>query len=170
MIRTIRILLILFSITFAVRVISIFTADRLYSMSMAAEKGSISPETALKYIDIATNLDSTNADLYFQKYQILELSSRALVPSEVEGRPEAESRDLKNEIQDTRYEIRKQQLHLLRTCIDLCPTWPRYHLTYAMTLERMSPTPNLMTRQKILSELQEHLSHLHSALSELAVE
>ena len=133
--KLMQLILILFSLVFAIRVLTILTADRLYSMSPAAETGKITSDRAIVYLDLATTLDSTNADIYFQKYKVLDLKQ-------------------KNSILNTRYSILKKQLHLLRHCINLCPSWPRYHLTYALTLERMSPIPNLMTRQMILSELQ----------------
>ena len=134
--RITQIIIIVFTVVFTIRVLTILTASCLYSMSFAAEKGSIVPETAIKYLDLATYLDSTNPDLYFQKYEVL----RGLSP--------------KGTVPDEERIVQKQQLHLLCHCINLCPPWPRYHLTYALILERMSPTPNLMTRQMILSELQ----------------
>ena len=111
------------------------TADRLYSMSMAAKVGDIAPEQGVAYLNVATRLDSTNAALYYQKYKILHLLA-------------------KNEIRHTKYDIREQQLHLLRRCINLCPSWAQYHLLYALTAERLSTRPNIFTQQLILSELE----------------
>ena len=141
--KVIRYGIIIFSIVFAIRVITIFTAERLYSMSLAAERGKRATEEALTMLNTAIKLDPKNAELYFRKYEILELSSRA--------RPEAEMRDLMQN-------IRKKQLYLLKKCMDLCPSWPGYHMYYALTLESMSPNPNIMTQSVILSELQKAAS------------
>ncbi|MGB2630443.1 MAG: hypothetical protein WBD17_04355 [Candidatus Omnitrophota bacterium] len=103
-----------------------------------AEKGRITPDKAITLLNIATNLDSTNANLYFQKYELLDIKANNLKPA----------------IRNTQYAIRKQQLHLLKTCINLCPSWPAYHLFYALTLNKFSQRPNIMTQQQILSELK----------------
>jgi len=129
-------IIILFSVVFAIRVLTIFAADRLYSMSLAAEKGIISPNKAITYLDYAISLDSTNADLYYQKYKIL----RGLSP--------------KGTVLDEDRNLHKKQLHTLRKCINLCPTLSRYHIFYAFTLKRMMPKSNPMTRQMILSEMK----------------
>ena len=131
----VNIFIVIFTIIFAIRVITIFTADRLYSMSLAAEKGTRTPESALKLLNVATRLDSTNATLYYQEYKVLNIK-------------------IKDEHRASSIQHREDQLHLLRHCINLTPSWPKYHLLYARTLERMSPRPNLMTRQKLLSELE----------------
>ena len=127
--------LIIFILIFALRVITIFIADRCYSMSMSAEKGKITPDQAITLLNIATKLDSTNANLYYQKYELLNLRTTD------DQRP-------------TTDETLRQQLHLLRTCINLCPSWPAYHLFYALTLNKFSSNPNVVTRKQILSELQ----------------
>lgn len=126
--RIISYCIIIFSIVFLVRVITIFTADRLYSMSLAVEQGKRKSELAITMLNIASTLDSTNADLYFLKYEILrgENASNA----------------------------QKQQLNLLKKCTDLCPSWPAYHLYYVLTLIQMSPQPNIITKERILSELK----------------
>jgi len=134
--RTIKIILILFSIIFALRVITIFTADRLYSMSMAVETGKIPADRGILFLGVATKLDSTNAKLYFQKYEIL----RGLSP--------------KGTVPDEEHKIQKQQLHLLKKCIDLCPSWAAYHIYYAFTLRALSPKPNIITRDMIASEFK----------------
>ena len=133
--KRIKLLIILITVIFAVRIVTIFVADRLYSMSMAAEIGRISPEQGIGYLNIATKLDSTNADLYYQKYKILSVSTQT-----ANRKPQTE--------------LLKRQLHMLRRCIQLCPSWPAYHMFYALTLNRMSPKPNVMTRELILSELK----------------
>jgi hypothetical protein len=138
-----KITIIIFSIIFAIRVVTIFGADRLYSMSLAAETGKITPDAAIKLLDVATNLDSTNADLYFRKYEILNLKTQ-----------NATTQQRNNAITQQRNNAITQQLRLLTKCINLCPSWSAYHLYYALTLKRMSPKPNLITRQLILSELE----------------
>jgi len=47
--------IIIFSVLFVLRVLTIFTADRLCSLNL---------------LNIAIKLDSTNSDLYYQQYQI----------------------------------------------------------------------------------------------------
>ena len=127
--KVIRYCVIIFSIVFAVRVITIFTADRLYSMSLAAEQGEREPGEAITMLlNIATILDSTNTKLYFLKYEVMQLK--------------------------TENDIRKHQLNLLKKCIDLCPSWPEYHLYYAFTLKQMTLKPNIVTEELILSELK----------------
>lgn len=126
--KVIRYSIIVFSMVFMVRIITIFTADRLYSMSLAAEEGKRAPEEAITMLNIATTLDSTNVNLYFMKYEILELKTKS--------------------------DILKKQLHILKKCIDLCPSWPAYHIYYAFTLKQMSLKPNIVTKELILSEFK----------------
>ena len=126
--KVIRYCVIIFSIVFAVRVITIFTADRLYSMALAAEQGERDPGEAITMLNIATTLDSTNADLYFSQYEVLQPTDKN--------------------------DILKYQLHLLKKCIDLCPSWAVYHIYYAFTLKQMSLNPNIVTKELILSEFK----------------
>ena len=126
--KIIKYSIILFSIVFAIRVVTIFTADRLYSMSLGIEQGAGEIVAVIAMVNSATKLDSTNADLYFIKYELLKLK--------------------------TKTDIRKQQLHLLKKCIDLCPSWPEYHIYYAYALKQMSLKPNIVTKELILSELK----------------
>ena len=144
--RTTKLILIAFSLIFALRVATIFTADRCYSMSLAAEKGKITPDRAITLLNIATALDSTNAELYSKKFDILRLKDKEKShhPSPITHYSSPM----------THHEILKQQLHLMNRCITLCPSWPAYHLYYALTLSQMSPRPNIQTRKLILSELQ----------------
>ena len=129
--RTVKRIIILFSVIYALRVVTIFTADRLYSMSMAAEKGRISANRAITLLDLAAGLDSTNADIYFKKYELL-----GSEPGKTDSRP------------------LKQQLRLLRCCLNLRPSWPAYHMYYALTLKKMSQHPNIQTRKLILDQLE----------------
>ncbi|MFC1548333.1 hypothetical protein ACFL5E_00065 [Candidatus Omnitrophota bacterium] len=133
--KTIKYILITFTVIFAIRVTTIFTADRLHSMSMAAETGRIPVDRGVALINIATKLDSTNTNLYFKKYELLDIRA-------------------KDNSQFTTHNLHKEQLHLLERCIDLCPSWPAYHLYYAFTLIGMRPQPNILTQELILSELK----------------
>jgi hypothetical protein len=145
-------IIIIFSLTFAVRVVTIFAADRLLSIASTAKEGPVAPEKALDLLNLATKLDSTNAELYYKQYELLNLSLReaaAIHPSlrGAEAIPKtSRPRDVKA--------IRKTQIHLLRTAIALRPLWPKYHLSYGLTVGRMSPNPNIVTRRLILSELK----------------
>ncbi|MFH1665504.1 MAG: hypothetical protein ABIA77_05110 [Candidatus Omnitrophota bacterium] len=136
--RAIKTALIIFSVVFALRILTIFSADRLYSMSLAAETGKITPDRAIGLLNEAINLDSANANLYYRKYELLNLKLKKgqVKPGE-----------------DRKY-IFKQELNLLKECINLCPSWPAYHLHYALTLKQMSPHPNIMTKARIQSEFQ----------------
>ena len=71
--KVVRYTIIILSVIFAIRVLSIFIADRLCSMSMAVESGKITPDRGVKLLNIAIKLDSQNADLYFRKYQVLDI-------------------------------------------------------------------------------------------------
>ncbi len=136
--KHIKTLLTVFTVIFALRVVTIFAADRLYSMSLAAEVGKIAPDRAVSMLDAAIKLDSANAELYYKKYEILNRGTKSD----------------KNDVQRTMYEIRKRQLNLLKKAINFCPSWPAYHLRYALTLKRMVKYPNVQTRELILSELK----------------
>jgi len=120
---------------FALRVITIFTANRLYSMSLAAEEGERPVSQALNLLITATKLDFTNADLYYQEYITLNPRLTTQDPSPMTYDP-------------------KLRLQALKHCIDLTPSWPVYHLYYGLMLKKMSQTPNPLTRDLILSELQ----------------
>jgi hypothetical protein len=127
--RVVRYSIIVFSIVFALRVITIFTADRLYSMALEVEEWAGPPAAAITMLKIATMLDSTNTDLYFLKYEVLQLEQKN--------------------------DVRKQQIHLLKKCINLCPSWPAYHVYYAFMIKQMSPSPNIVTKDFILSEFKQ---------------
>ena len=131
--KTARVVMILFSALFFMRVTTVFIADRLCSISMAAEKGRISANRAITLLDLAAGLDSTNADIYFKKYKFL-----GSQPGKTGSRP-----------------LRQQQLRLLRRCVNLRPSWPAYHLYYALTLKRTRPRPNIQTRRLILDQLEQ---------------
>lgn len=134
--RIIRLLLVVFSLTYAVSVMTVFIADRLYSMSMAAEGGKISIDRGLSLLDIATKLDSTNAKLYLQKYKIL-------------------VSEIKKQKTENRNQTYKQMLRFMKQGIDLCPTDPYYHMHYALVLKKLNRgrrSPH--TEQLMLSEFK----------------
>lgn len=125
-------IIIAFSLLFAARVMTIFAADRMYSMSLASKKGQRPAESAADLLGAAIKLDSSNAELYAVKSRVLEPVAR-----------ESDTHD-----------IRKTQLALLKSAIELRPLWPKYHLEYGVTVGRMSTRPNIMTRQLILSQFK----------------
>ena len=127
--------IILFTLIFGFRVFTLFIADRLYSMSMAAEEATIHIDRGVNMLDAAMRLDSTNVDIYIQKYELLDIKLRR-----GDG-------GIKNQ-------VLKEQLQLLRESINLYPTWPTYHMYYALTLKRIAPNPNILTQQAILSEMK----------------
>lgn len=124
-----KLLIVVFSIVFGAGVITIFTADRFYSIGITDNNPKLRPEDAIKLLDIAAKLDPMNANIYFQKYKILE--DKVFVE----------------------YDLKKEKLNLLKRCINLCPPWPDYHIYYAVTLRRMVKSPNAQTKKLILSEL-----------------
>ena len=130
--------MVVFSAVFALRILTIFTADRLYSMSLAAETGKISPEKGLKIISTAVMLDPSNAKLHYEKCEILEL-------------------EIKDKKRKQRNILFEKQLHILRRCINLCPSWAAYHMHYALILSRMSRNPNMFTREMINSEIEQSI-------------
>jgi hypothetical protein len=133
--KILKSIIVVFSLVFAMRVITMLTADCLYRMSKVAEEDKIPIDRGVACLNIATKFDPANADLYFRKYELLDIKAKNQKPT------------IKNE-------IRKQELTLLRQCVQLCPSWPAYHLFYALTLGQMNTRPNFITQQKILSELE----------------
>jgi len=130
--RIIRLFIVIFSILFALRVITFLASDRLYSMSLSAK----SPEEGIELIQTAEALDSSNAELYFSEFKLLEsIISRS-------------------EDHDLIKTYRKRQVFLIKKAIDLSPSKALYHMYYAITLRRMSPNPNAVTKSVILSETQ----------------
>ncbi len=138
--RFIKILILIFSIIFAVRVLTVFTADRLYSMSLAAIADKITTEKGTSLLETAEKLDSGNANLYFEEFKLLEDEIAAL-KKEKSGADKIKT-------------YRKRQIFLLKKAIDLCPSWPVYHMYYALTIKRMSTKSNIITDSKILSEME----------------
>ncbi|MFH1878943.1 MAG: hypothetical protein ABH883_09070, partial [Candidatus Omnitrophota bacterium] len=112
---------------------------RLYSMSSACEKGGITPDLAIRLLDAASMLDPDNVDIYMRKYAFI----RQMIKKEKGHRNR---------------KLLKKELHILKKCVNLCPTVPEYHFYYALTLKIMSPEPNDMTRGLILSELEKAYS------------
>lgn len=134
--RILKSIVVLFSALFFAVVLMIFTADRLYSASLLAENGRISPAKAAQLIDIALKLDPSNAELYLREYELLNM--------------ELEKAGVK-----ARGKIYTRELYVLKRCIDICPSWPAYHIYYALTLEKMTPRPNPVTREMILRQMKQ---------------
>ena len=132
-----RTLIIIISIVFAVRVSTIFIADRCYSMSLSAPT-----EQAQKLLSIAKKLDSTNVKFYFTECDILD---QAIENDQIKD-------SSRNSIKVSGY--RKEQIRLLKTAIDLCPSWPAYHIYYAITLKQMLLRQNILSATQILSQLK----------------
>ena len=130
--RILKLTIIAFSIVFVALIITEFISDRLYSASLKAEEGDITTQKALTLLDYAIKLDPTNAELYFRKYELTRETRKdegVKVPT-------------------------KKELFLLKKCIQLRPFWPKYHFCYGLTLAKMNPHPNAITRELVLSELK----------------
>lgn len=130
-----RILLIIFSLIFAIYTGMVFVSDRLHSMSLAVESGKISSQQGIAFIDAAIRLDPLNAGLYSRKYRIFF--------------DDAKKKKLKSG--DLSYEIR---LQFMASAIALCPAWPAYHFHYALTVEKVTPRLSKMAVQHMLSEFK----------------
>lgn len=137
----IKAIIIIFSIFFGFRVCTLlaaeyflYTADKLKTNSRAIEA-----------VDAAISMDSTNAGFYFHKYDLLEDEIKAL---SIKG---------KESIGRSKYtikQLRAKQLDVLKKCINLCPSWASYHMYYAYTLKFIARDPNVITRERILSQLK----------------
>lgn len=135
--KILKIIIIIFSIGFAVRVSTIFIADRCYSMSLSAKASK-----AIELLNFAEKLDSTNVNLYFTEYEILD---QAIQTDQLKN-------SSKNSIEVSIY--RKKQINLLKTAIDLCPSWPLYHIYYGITLKQITLKQNILIATQILSQLK----------------
>jgi len=140
--RLIRTFLILFSLLFMIRTLTIFTADRLYSMSMSAKTGIIIPQKSISLLNIATKMDSTNAEIFSGKFDLYNIELKNL------------KKEPYHSALSKRNLILKNQLNIMKRCIDLCPSWAAYHLYYGLTLSRMSIKPNIITQDTIVDQLR----------------
>lgn len=136
--KLIQITIIAFSAVYLAVAVSTFTGDRLYSMTFSVETRKRTIDNAIGLINAAIMLDPGNAELYFRKYELLFLLLQA------------------NEMSEAipKNEIRKQQLFLLKKCIELRPFWAKCHLLYGLTLKNMYTRRNFITQQLINSELK----------------
>jgi len=130
--RVLKFLILIFSTIYAIRILTIFTADRLYSSTFNLVNKTEVLEDAVQRLDYASRIDQLNAELYFRKYELL----RKIRILRGVKKPYAE------------------ELQLLRECIQLNPFWPKYHFFYGITLERMNRYPNVLTQKIIPSELE----------------
>ncbi len=163
---------------FAGTVISVFSADRLYSMSLAAENGTRPVERGIALINTAIHLDPLDARLYSQKYQLMGLITQdaitqqrnnattpsaqrptpPVIPSEAEGHPqrvipsEAEGR-VEGSINSPSI-IRERQLQLAATCVNLAPSVAANHFRYASAMITLTPHLTRMAKQYLVSQLQ----------------
>ena len=131
-IRSAKITITLLSVVYAAVVLTTFTADRLVALSFRPVFITPTLDQRLSMVELAGKLDPLDGEIPFRKFFILQeirVSERRRSPSRAE-------------------------LHALRDAIRLRQLWPRYQLYYGLLLERMSPSPNIMTRQKILSQLK----------------
>jgi hypothetical protein len=121
-----------FSVAFAAIVLNTFAAERLSAMSFRPVFFSSTIEERVELMERAIKLDPLNAELRFRKFILLQRKRIS------EGNPRPH----------------KTELYTIREAIDLRPLWPKYHLYYGLVLERMSPTPNIITRELIRSQLK----------------
>jgi len=75
--RIIQIILVVFTLLFASSVISVFSADRLYSMSLAVEKGTRPVEQGIALLNAAIKLTPNDARLYSRKYDLMPLATQS---------------------------------------------------------------------------------------------
>ena len=127
-----KLTILIFSIVFAALVLTTFAAERLSAMSFRPVFFSPAMDERIELMDMAIKLDPLNAELKFRKFILLRRKRLS------EGRPRPH----------------KAELYAIKEAIDLCPLWPKYHLYYGLVLERMSPNPNIITRELILSQLK----------------
>lgn len=137
-----KLLLIVFTILFTSSVVAVFASDRLYSMSLAAQVGKISPEKGIALIEAAIRITPGDVRLYVQKYDLMSLPTDTGRPTPYALRPKPG---------DLLYE---RQLQVIARCIDLCPSWAAYHFNYAQNMRRVHPRMSLMATKFLLSEFK----------------
>jgi len=117
---------------FAAVILTTFAAERLSAISFRPAFFSLTMDERIELMDRAIGLDPLNAEFRFRKFILLQrkrLSEGNAIPH-------------------------KTELYAIKEAIDLRPLWPKYHLYYGLVLDRMSPNPNVITRQLILSQLK----------------
>ncbi len=130
--RFIQVVLVIFSLIYGTLVVTVFTADRLYSSTFNHVNESEILEDAIERLDYAIRIDPLNAELYFRKCELL----RKIRKINGDKKPYA------------------GELQLLQECIQLRPFWPKYHFFYGVILSKMSQYPNVLTQELIISELR----------------
>lgn len=130
--RFTKFIISVFSAVFALVVISTFAADRFSAMSFRPVLIKTGIDERISLIDRAITLDPLNAEYHFKEFLLLQ----------------------KKRILDGKPRPSKKELHAIKNAIDLRPLWPKYHLYYALVLEQMDPEPNIITRDRILSEIR----------------
>jgi hypothetical protein len=127
-----KIIILAFSLVFAALVLTTFAAERLSAMSFRPVFFSPTPDERIELIDRAIKLDPMNAELRFRKFVLLQ----------------------RKRVSEGKARSNKAELYAMKDAVDLRPLWPKYHLYYGLILEKMSPRPNIVTRQLILSQLK----------------
>jgi hypothetical protein len=130
-----KILITLFTIIFALLVLTVFTADRLHNISMYSKSEKLSYENRRRMLDVAQALDPGNAEFYYSEYEMI---NAYLESDKYEGYA---------------HDLRKKELTQLKKAINLRPAWPLYHMVYALTTARFVDKPNIITKGIILSEM-----------------
>lgn len=132
--RITRLILIAFTLLFGSCVVLVFGSDRLYSMSLAAQTGKISPEKGIALLDAAIRLDPGNTGLYFEKCKLMD---------KVAYNGQLKPGDL----------LYERQLQVIARCIDLSPSSANYHFYYAITTMEVHPRLTHIAAAYMLSEL-----------------
>ncbi|MDD3089535.1 MAG: hypothetical protein PHT95_06295 [Candidatus Omnitrophica bacterium] len=178
---------------FTMAVGAVFSADRLYSMSTAADTDKISAEEGIELIETAMKFTPGDARLYASKYRLMNKQAqnlRSVEESSVVSRQssggQGEDGPSKNEkrttINDPRPTtlakiasaiaaadaslpvLREKQLQVIARAIDLCPSSAKYHYYYARTMRLVTPAMTRMAVNYYRSQLQK-ASELSSAVS-----
>jgi hypothetical protein len=130
--RIAKTIIIILSTVYAIVVASTFVSDRLVAAAFRQGNIAFSLDEKLNLIEKAIELDPFNAELYFKKFIVMQ----------------------EMRIISGKRKPHKTELYAIKNAIDLRPLWPKYHLYYGLVLEKMSPNPNIITRNIILSQLK----------------
>ena len=79
--RITQLILIAFTVVFTLWIGTVFVSDRLYSLSLAADTGRISPEQGIAMLEAAMKLTPGDARLYAQKYDLMGQSAKRIARS-----------------------------------------------------------------------------------------
>ncbi|KJJ85571.1 secreted protein [Candidatus Omnitrophus magneticus] len=133
-----------FSFLILIGILSVFSSDRLYSISLICVEKNSKSDLSGKFADAAIFLEKDRIEYYQKKYDIL-LNNLKGIYSEKNN----------TEKKTAKIKICKEMLAETKKIIDICPSWPEGHMNYGLTLSYMAPElPNIITREQILSELE----------------